>query len=121
MIGLEDEAATIRIYENHLIPGLLQTQSYARAVMTAGRDVTPELVERGLRVRASRQAVLRRVSAPDLWVVIDESALRRQAGGPDVMNEQYEHLIAMANTSAITVQVLLDTDAHAGAGFHSSS
>jgi transcriptional regulator with XRE-family HTH domain len=106
MIGLEDEATTIWTYENHLIPGLLQTGGYARALMTGRPGNPPELVERGLQLRAARQAVLSREHGPQLSAVIDEAALRRTAGGPEVMDEQYAHLIAMAASPAVTVQVL---------------
>jgi hypothetical protein len=117
LIGLEDEASTIRIYENHLIPGLLQTEGYARALMTTRPHASPLDVERGLRLRSSRQEVLRREPTPQLWAVIDESVLRRQAGGPDVMDKQYEYLIAMADSPAVTVQILLTSDAHPGGSF----
>jgi transcriptional regulator with XRE-family HTH domain len=118
LIGLEDEATTIWTYENHLIPGLLQTPGYSRALMTTRPDTQLDLVERGLRLRATRQAVLTRENAPRFSAVIDEAALRRGAGGPQVMDEQYEHLIAMATSPNATVQILpFGAGAHPGGSF----
>jgi hypothetical protein len=118
MIGLEDEATTIWTYENHVIPGLLQTPGYSRAVMTSRRDDPLELIERGMTLRATRQAVLARDRSPSYWAVIDEAALRRPAGGPRVMDEQYAHLIAVADRPSVTVQVLpFAAGADAGGSF----
>jgi len=118
LIGLEDEATTIWTYENHLIPGLLQIPGYARALMTTRPDTPLDLIERGLQLRATRQAVLAREDGPQFSAVIDEAALRRGAGGPQVMDEQYEHLIVMTNSPTVTVQVLpLGAGAHPGGSF----
>jgi transcriptional regulator with XRE-family HTH domain len=118
MIGLEDEATAIWTYENHLIPGLLQTEGYARALMASRPGTPADLVERGLQLRTARQAVLSREHGPQLSAVIDEAALRRTAGGPEVMDEQYAHLIAMAASPAVTVQVLpFEAGADAGGSF----
>ncbi|MFD9815528.1 helix-turn-helix domain-containing protein [Streptomyces sp. NPDC059080] len=116
-IGLETEAASLRVYESLLVPGLLQTPRYARAVIPG---VLPELaadqLEKRIQVRLRRQE---RVDDPDsplrLWVVLDESALRRVVGSPAVMREQLEHLVEMSALPHVTVQVLpYDTGAHAG-------
>lgn len=118
MIGLEDEATTIWTYENHVIPGLLQTPGYAHSVMTSRRDDPLDLIERGMRLRETRQAVLARERPPSYWAVIDEAALRRPAGGPRVMDEQYAHLIAVADQPSVTVQVLpFAAGADAGGSF----
>jgi len=118
LIGMEDEATTIWTYENHLIPGLLQIPGYSRALMTTRPDTPLDLIERGLRLRATRQSVLTREHGPQLSAVIDEAALRRGAGGPQVMDEQYEHLIVMTNSPTVTVQVLpLAAGAHPGGSF----
>jgi transcriptional regulator with XRE-family HTH domain len=106
MIGLEDEATTIWTYENHVVPGLLQTPRYAESIMIGRRDDPLDLVERGVTLRATRQAVLARERPPEYRAVIDEAALRRPAGGPQVMDEQYAHLIAVAERPSVTVQVL---------------
>lgn len=106
LIGLEDEATGIWTFENNLVPGLLQTPGYARAMITSRRDDPPELIERWIELRLTRQAVLGRQHAPEYHAVIDEAALRRPAGSPHVMDEQYAHLIAMAQRPSLTVQVL---------------
>ena len=117
-LGLEDEAATIYTYETHLIPGLLQTEDYARAVMATNQQTTPEAIERGLQLRRTRQAALADADGPRLWAVIDEAALHRQAGGPAVMSQQYRHLIDMAGQQNIAIQVLPFTaGAHQGGSF----
>ncbi|HVQ94259.1 MAG TPA: helix-turn-helix transcriptional regulator [Mycobacteriales bacterium] len=114
-IGLEDEAASIRSYETHLIPGLLQTEAYSRAIMTIRRDTPLDEVDRGMRLRSTRKQILTRADPPQLWVVLDEAVLRRPVGGGDVMAEQYEHLATFAGRSNITVQVLpFSAGAHSG-------
>src|SRR5258708_28058893 len=84
--GLEQAAGLIRGYEPHCVPGLLQTEDYARALATAGHPDAPA-GETGRRVglRMARQQILTRPDPPQLWVVIDEAVLRRPAGGAAVM------------------------------------
>ncbi|GAA3277556.1 transcriptional regulator [Streptomyces roseochromogenus] len=107
-IGLEAEAASIRLYEPLVIPGLLQTPAYARAVI-AGTipHVTAEQAGARLQVRLRRQD---RLGAPRdplrLWVVLDESALRRVVGSREVMREQLGHLTRLGAQPHITMQVL---------------
>ncbi|WP_406512469.1 helix-turn-helix domain-containing protein [Streptomyces sp. NBC_00161] len=107
-IGLEAEAAAIRLYEPLVIPGLLQTPAYARAVI-AGTipHVTPEQAAAHLQVRLRRQD---RLGAPRnplrLWAVLDESALRRVVGSREVMRKQLDHLIHLGARPHITMQVL---------------
>lgn len=118
MIGLEDEATTIWTYEVHLVPGLLQTPAYSRAIMTTRRDDPPEVVERGMQVRTTRKAVLAREHPPSYWAVLDEAVLRRPLGGAEVMEEQYSHLISMAASPDVTVQVVpFEAGADAGGSF----
>jgi transcriptional regulator with XRE-family HTH domain len=106
-LGLEEAAALIRTYEVQFVPGLLQTEDYARAVIAQGHDgVSSELVERRLCARMSRQKVLEREHPPRLWVVVDEAALRRPIGGPKVMRAQLEHLVAAAARPNLTLQVM---------------
>jgi transcriptional regulator with XRE-family HTH domain len=82
-VGLETAASEIRNFEVDLIPGLLQTADYARAVIRAGNiNVTDEEIERGVALRMERQPLLTRDKPPQLWAVIDEAALRRLVGGP---------------------------------------
>jgi transcriptional regulator with XRE-family HTH domain len=117
-VGLEEAAELIRTYEVQFVPGLLQTEEYARAVISQGsRDAPPDVVERRLSVRMSRQKALTRPDPPRLWVVIDEAALRRPIGGPKVMHRQLEYLVAVASQPNLTLQVMpFRFGAHAAEG-----
>jgi len=117
-MGLEETAMLIRTYEGHLVPGLLQTEDYARAVMFAGLPGEPDNeVERWLRLRMDRQGLLTRPDAPRLWAVMDEAALRRPVGGSEVMRDQLEHLIASTKLPNVTLQVVtFRAGAHAALG-----
>lgn len=108
-VGLEEAATRIRTYEAHLVPGLLQTESYARAVTAVGKPGAPgEEVERRVKLRMDRQRLLTRPDPPPprFWAVIDEAALRRPLGGPEVMRAQLEYLIAMTKLPNVTLQVM---------------
>jgi transcriptional regulator with XRE-family HTH domain len=104
--GLEAAAASIREYELQFVPGLLQIEDYARAVIRLGNLPSEEEVIRRAQARKSRQEVLAREDAPKVWAVLDEGALRRVIGGPDVMRAQLEHLIEMCEHPAVTLQIL---------------
>ncbi|MEU9026298.1 helix-turn-helix transcriptional regulator [Streptomyces sp. NPDC048383] len=116
-IGLETEAAAVRCYEPHMIPGLLQTPAYARAVI-AGTipQATAGQARTRLEVRMRRQDRLRVPGNPlRLWVVLEASALRRVMGSREVMREQLEHLTHLGAQPHVTVQVLPpDVGAHPG-------
>lgn len=116
-IGLEAEAVAIRCYEPLVIPGLLQTPAYARAVI-AGTipQATAEQAATRLQVRLRRQRRLGAQGNPlRLWAVLDESVLRRAVGSREVMREQLEHLTHLGAQPHITVQVLPhDVGAHPG-------
>ncbi len=106
-VGLEAAASRIRTYEVQFVPGLLQTEDYARAVTTHGIETrSPEEIDRWVSLRMQRQRLLTRASAPSLWAVVDEAALRRTIGGRGVMRGQLEHLIAMAKMPNVTLQLL---------------
>jgi transcriptional regulator with XRE-family HTH domain len=106
-VGLEEAASLIRTYEVQFIPGLLQTEDYARAVTIAGRpDLPAEEVERRVNLRLARQELLRRPQAPRLWAVVDEGALRRPIGGSKVMRAQLEHLLKLRDLKNISVQIM---------------
>lgn len=105
-VGLEEAAARIRTYESHLVPGLLQTEDYARALIGGQSTMRPTEVETRVRLRMDRQRLLTRTDPPRLWAVVDEAALRRQVGGPDVMREQLEHLVAVTKLPNVTLQVM---------------
>jgi transcriptional regulator with XRE-family HTH domain len=114
--GLEEDASTIWQYSTQLIPGLLQTEAYARAVLEAIRlDAKGEDIERRLELRIHRQAVLTGEDAPEYWVVLDEAVVRRQVGGPSVMAEQLGQLVEAAKRPNVTLQVVPFTSGeHAG-------
>ncbi len=106
-IGLESAASEIRIYEVTLIPGLLQTEDYARAVIAAGAvDGSPEAVDRNVAFRMARQPALTSQDPPQLWAVLDEAALRRQVGGSGLMRLQLDHLLDVAGLPNVAIQVL---------------
>jgi transcriptional regulator with XRE-family HTH domain len=106
-VDLESAARLIRTYEGQLIPGLLQTEDYMRAVVGGGHlDDLPQEAEHRVQLRLGRQALLDRNDAPRLWAVIDEAALRRPIGGPKVMRAQLERLIEAAEQPNVTLQVL---------------
>ena len=106
-VGLEAAASIIRTYQIQFIPGLLQTKDYASALLRSGYpNDGPDEIERRSDLRISRQEVLHRPGAPQLWAVVDEGALRRPIGGSVVMREQLEHLIELAEHPTVTLQVL---------------
>jgi transcriptional regulator with XRE-family HTH domain len=115
-IGFEGEARSSWNYESLFVPGLLQTEDYARAVITgvlpfASRDE----VERRVEVRIERQEVLRSENPLELWGIVDEAALRRQVGAQAVMRAQLRHLLDSSELPNITFQVIpFDAGAHAG-------
>ncbi|TJZ52100.1 helix-turn-helix domain-containing protein [Streptomyces piniterrae] len=116
-IGLETEAASLRVYESLLVPGLLQTPSYAEAVIPGTvPELAPEPLEKRIQVRMRRQERVNDSKRPlRLWVVMDEAALRRVVGSHLIMREQLDHLVEMSHLPHVTVQVLpYDTGAHAG-------
>ncbi len=104
--GLEAAASFIREYELQFVPGLLQIEDYARAVIRLGNLPSEEEVDRRAKARISRQEILHRENPPKLWAVLDEGALRRAVGGQQVMRAQLEHLIDMCDHPAVTLQVL---------------
>lgn len=106
-VSLEGAAGLIRSYEPHFVPGLLQTEEYARGVMRSGAigQTRPEDIERYVALRMERQSLLSREDAPRLWVVMDETALRRQVGGPDVMREQIDKLLEAVELPHVTLQI----------------
>ncbi|GAA1944730.1 helix-turn-helix transcriptional regulator [Streptomyces durmitorensis] len=106
-VSLEGAASLIRSYEPHFIPGLLQTEEYARGVMRSGAigQTRPEDVERYVALRMERQSLLTREDAPRVWIVMDETALRRPVGGPEVMREQIDKLLEAVELPHVTLQV----------------
>jgi transcriptional regulator with XRE-family HTH domain len=106
-IQLESEAQSVRNFESLLVPGLLQTARYTRAsAQGQSPNWTAEEVELQARIRASRQALLTRSNPLELRAIVDEAVLRRLVGGPEVMHEQYEHLLSMMELPNVTVQIV---------------
>jgi transcriptional regulator with XRE-family HTH domain len=107
LASLEAGAASIWQYSALLIPGLLQTEEYAREVLRKIRlDATRDDIERRLRLRMKRQALLTDENAPQFWAVLDEAVLRRRVGGRQVMRQQLERLIDATALPSVTLQVL---------------
>jgi transcriptional regulator with XRE-family HTH domain len=117
-VGLEEAATRIRSYEVQFIPGLLQTEEYARAVVMLGHpDGTEEEIQRRVDLRMARQKLLGGDNAPHLWAVVDEAALRRPLGGAEVMRGQIRNLIEAVASPNVTVQVMpFSAGGHAAAG-----
>jgi len=113
--SLERGTASILQYSVHLVPGLLQTEAYAREVLKAIPPVAGLDIERRVEFRMKRQELLTDDQAPRLWVVLDEAVLQRPVGGQQVMNEQLQRLIDAAALPNVTIQVLpFSVGVHAG-------
>ncbi|MGW1022578.1 helix-turn-helix domain-containing protein [Streptomyces sp. NPDC002577] len=106
-VSLEGAASLIRSYEPHFVPGLLQTEDYTRAVMESGAigQTRPGDIQRHVALRMQRQQLLTREDAPRLWVVMEETALRRPVGGPEVMRAQIDRLLEAMRLPHVTLQI----------------
>jgi transcriptional regulator with XRE-family HTH domain len=103
----ERAASSIRIWQSMLVPGLLQVERYARRAIAASLPGLPEgQVDRLLRLRLERQSLLERPDPPELEVVLDEAAVRRLSGWPDLLDEQLGRLLAVAARERVSLQVL---------------
>jgi transcriptional regulator with XRE-family HTH domain len=113
-VGLESAAARLCDYQPMVVPGLLQTQGYARAVLRAAPHAgRSEDLSRQVALRMQRQAILGQASPPEVRVVLSESVLRVQVGGPAVMRAQLQRLAELAKRPNLTLQVLpFSTAAH---------
>lgn len=106
-VGMEAAALAMSVFQSTVIPGLLQTAEYARAGHEGGLPrFSSDVIERRVEAKMNRQHVLRRSDPPDLAVVLDEAALHRQTGGPQVMHAQLARLIEVASWPRITIQVI---------------
>ena len=117
-VGLEAETAAVRSYEISVVPGLLQTPGYARAVL---REMFPrheaEQIDRLVDLRMERQRRLDEEPLLEVWAILDEAVVRRPVGGTQVMRGQLDRLLGLAPRPGITLQVLpFDCGAHAGHG-----
>ncbi|MER6139104.1 helix-turn-helix transcriptional regulator [Streptomyces sparsogenes] len=107
-IGFETDAASLRVYEPQVLPGLLQTPEYAEAVISGALPEAPqEQIAQRVQVRLRRQERITDPAAPlRLWAVVDEAAMRRVVGSPKIMSEQLEYLVRMSHEPHVTVQAL---------------
>ncbi|GAA5047342.1 helix-turn-helix domain-containing protein [Nocardia callitridis] len=107
-IGLEEAAQRLISYENELIPGLLQTEGYTRALLSAARqELSAHEIDRRVEFRKTRQTMLTRDEAPlRLDVVIGEEALARRIGSHEVHVEQLDHLLALSEVSTVRIRVV---------------
>lgn len=106
-ISFESEARSVRNYESLFVPGLLQTEGYTRAVVTASLPGASDIeVQQRVETRAQRQASVTKDDPLKLWAIVDEAVLHREVGGPQVMAEQLRHLADMAKQPQVTFQVL---------------
>jgi transcriptional regulator with XRE-family HTH domain len=115
-VGLEEAASQIRAYDVQFVPGLLQTEDYARGVILLGYS-NPKEISRRVNLRMARQAVLDKPDPPSLTMVLDEALLRRPIGGSRAMQAQLKHLVEMSQRPNLTVQVIpFKAGGHAAAG-----
>ncbi|MEU2282125.1 helix-turn-helix transcriptional regulator [Streptomyces sp. NPDC013178] len=116
-IGLETDAASLRVYDPQVVPGLLQTRQYAETLISGALPETAATeIEKRVQVRMRRQE---RISAEEnplrLWTVMDEAALRRVVGNKSLMRDQLEHLVEQSQLPHVTVQVIpFEMGAHPG-------
>jgi transcriptional regulator with XRE-family HTH domain len=115
-VGLESDASSLHAHQALLVPGLLQTENYTRAVHKAIRPDQPdEEIERRVLARLARQKLLEDPQPPEYWAIIDEAVLHRVVGGPDIMRTQLNRLIDAAEMPHVTLQVVpFGAGAHAG-------
>ncbi len=106
IVQIEGDAEAIRSFQGQVIPGLLQTEDYARAMFAS---VRPDKLEDLVAARISRQGIFDRESPPCTWFIIDEPALRRSIGGPTVMRAQLERLLVAGTDPRIVIQVIPET------------
>jgi transcriptional regulator with XRE-family HTH domain len=106
-VGLEAAASSLRSYEVQVVPGLLQTEDYARTLLRSGRPGMPAVdADRRVHVRMARQSLLLQDDPLNLWVVLDETVFRRLVGGATVMRGQLDRLLTAGRLPTITIQVL---------------
>jgi transcriptional regulator with XRE-family HTH domain len=115
-VGLEADASSLRAFQALLVPGLLQTEPYARAVIRAMRpDADESDIQRRVAARTARQQLLTDPNPPEYWAVIDEAVLHRVVGAPEVMAHQADRLLTMAQLPHVTIQVVpFGAGAHPG-------
>lgn len=118
-VDVERKAREIHEYESYQVPGLLQTSDYARAIVSSVRPVLPDdAIERAVALRMTRQQIIEpdedapldQDNALRMWAIIDESALNRVVGSPEIMRAQREHLLIIAQRPNVTIQIIPDAE-----------
>jgi transcriptional regulator with XRE-family HTH domain len=116
-LGLEQDASKLSIYQNELIPGLFQTEAYARSLISTSVMIAPTDIDKVVDARMRRQSLLHNESPPAVHVVLGEAALLRQVGGKKVLFDQVTHLVEQAKLPHVTLQVLpFSSGEHAALG-----
>ncbi|MFJ3942768.1 helix-turn-helix domain-containing protein [Streptomyces griseoaurantiacus] len=105
-IGLEQDASTLRQYQCEVLPGLVQAEAYVRELHTSGSYMSREDIDRAVRVRLERQAMLSGPEAPDAWFIVNEGAVRRIVGDRELMRTQLEHVLEVVEQPNVTLQIL---------------
>ncbi|MFI6795973.1 helix-turn-helix transcriptional regulator [Streptosporangium canum] len=105
-LEFEREAEALHTWELSMVPGLLQVEGYARALIGNEPGVSREQAEERVAARLERQEILKRTKPPMMWVVLDESVLHRPVGSPEVMKHQLQHLLEIGESPYVSLQVL---------------
>ncbi|MFI7534178.1 Scr1 family TA system antitoxin-like transcriptional regulator [Streptosporangium sp. NPDC049376] len=104
-LEVEQEATSIRLWGPLIVPGLLQTEDYARSIIGGLPGITQDRITELTSLRMARQQVLQKTTPPMLWIVLDECVLIRPVGGAEVMRQQLEHLLEAVESPRISVQI----------------
>jgi transcriptional regulator with XRE-family HTH domain len=110
----EDIAVVLRLFEHSLVPGLFQTEAYARSLLERHPNTAPEVVDKWIQDRLARQMILDRDEPPLVWALLDEQVLYREVGGPKTTHDQLVQVTRLASRPNITVQVIPSTSVHVG-------
>jgi transcriptional regulator with XRE-family HTH domain len=116
LISFEHEATSVKVFGPTAVPGLLQTEAYARALLQNGlARLGPDEIEIRISARRGRQAILDRPNPPAAWFILDEAVLHRQVGSTEIMHEQLTHLVEIAQRPRVDIQIIpYSAGAHAG-------
>jgi transcriptional regulator with XRE-family HTH domain len=107
LISLEAESTLIEFLELVIIPGLLQTEAYTRAILELGPFAADlRRLEKMIKIRTKRQEIIAKSDPPKVWAILDEAALHRQVGGADVMRAQKQHLLEITELNHVTLQII---------------
>lgn len=117
-VGLEAEAVDVRTYEVEIMPGLLQTEAYARATTQATvLKASPGAIDRRVELRLKRQQRLTGETPMELWAVMGEAAIRRPVGSKEILRDQLEHVLDVSDLPNVTIQVMpLEAGGHPAMG-----